>query len=130
VPSAAVTADWPAAATVGDILAVAGDLGGATAEFRRELRERPGRVESFAGLAVIHAGRVRGLERRLCTDHPEAVLALGERIRAATGHPPDLPALTAWIAAGGGSAWAGPPSRPRPCGRARRDEIALATPIG
>ncbi|MCM3925736.1 HEXXH motif domain-containing protein, partial [Frankia sp. AiPs1] len=91
----------PGAATAGDLAAVAGDIARAAVEFRRELRERPGRVESFAGLALIHAARVGGgLERRLCLDHPEALLALGERIRAATGRTPDLPDLTAWIAAG------------------------------
>ncbi|KQC35100.1 aKG-HExxH-type peptide beta-hydroxylase [Frankia sp. ACN1ag] len=90
----------PGAATAGDRAAVAGDTARAAVEFRRELRERPGRVESFAGLALIHAARVGGgLERRLCLDHPEALLALGERIRAATGRTPDLPDLTAWIAA-------------------------------
>jgi hypothetical protein len=89
----------PGAATAGDLAAVAGDTARAAVEFRRELRERPGRVESFAGLALIHGARVGGgLERRLCLDHPEALLALGERIRAATGRTPDLPALTAWIA--------------------------------
>ncbi|CAJ60973.1 MULTISPECIES: HEXXH motif domain-containing protein [Frankia] len=102
----------PCAATAGDLAAVAGDTTRAAVEFRRELRERPGRVESFAGLALIHAARVGGgLERRICLDHPEAVLALGERIRAVTGRTPDLPVLTAWIAAG-------PAANPgRPVGR-------------
>ncbi len=103
-PDSGRLARWPAGATAGDVLAVSGDRRAAAAEFRRELREQPGRLESFAGLALIHADQVDGLERRLCTEHPDAVLALAARIRAARGRAPDLAALTAWIAAGAGRA--------------------------
>ncbi|WP_462186567.1 MULTISPECIES: aKG-HExxH-type peptide beta-hydroxylase [unclassified Frankia] len=116
-------AAWPVNATLGDLLYVRGDLGLAAAEFRRELQDRPGRAESFAGLALVLARRAGGLQRRLYLDHPEALLALSVRIRELTGSTPDPRTLARWIAAGGlghpDRSWRSLETRPLPVGARR-----------